>query len=68
MPELESDDGITKLSEQTYAKMQMNVQQDETTILGLFLEQKQGHAWCSVSRERNSMHKERYTSVFSICI
>ena len=36
VPELESDDGVTKLSEQTYAKMQMNVQQDETTILGLF--------------------------------
>ena len=36
VPELESDDRVTKLSEQTYAKMQMNVQQDETTILGLF--------------------------------
>ena len=36
VPELESDDGVTNLSEQTYAKMQMNVQQDETIILGLF--------------------------------
>ena len=36
VPESESDDGVTNLLEQTYAKMQMNVQQDETTVLGLF--------------------------------
>ena len=35
-PELEFDNGVTNLLEQTYAKMQMNVQQDETIILGLF--------------------------------
>ena len=36
VPKLESDDGVTNVLEQTYTKMQINVQQDETTLLSLF--------------------------------